>query len=186
MRISGNERRNKIIEMLRTTAIPLSGSQLSKLLGVSRQVIVTDIALLKTSHPDLISTNSGYILMQASSTRRIYKTRHSDEQTEDELTGIVDLGGAILDVFVEHKVYGTIRVPLSISSKRDVQNFLRDMKSGVSTPLKNITQGYHYHTVEARSVAILDEIEEMLRQKGYLIETRHDTIIYSPKSYDEI
>ena len=186
MRISGNERRNRIIEMLRTTATPLSGSQLANLLGVSRQVIVTDIALLKTSHPDLISTNSGYILMQASSTRRIYKMRHTDEQTEEELTGIVDLGGAILDVFVEHKVYGTIRVPLSISSKRDVQNFLRDMKSGVSTPLKNITQGYHYHTVEARSGAILEEIEAMLRQKGFLIETRNDTVIYSPKSYDEI
>lgn len=154
MRISGEERRKKILEILSSAKEPISGNDLAKKLGVSRQVIVTDIALLRTTRPDLISTNSGYILMAASLSKKVFKVNHSDEQTEDELTSIVDLGGTILDVFVEHKVYGTISAPLNISSKRDVQRFMDDLRSGVSTPLKNITKGYHYHTIAAKSPEI--------------------------------
>jgi transcriptional regulator of NAD metabolism len=186
MRISGEERRKKILEILSSAKEPISGNDLAKKLGVSRQVIVTDIALLRTTRPDLISTNSGYILMTASLSKKVFKVNHSDEQTEDELTSIVDLGGTILDVFVEHKVYGTISAPLNISSKRDVQRFMDDLRSGVSTPLKNITKGYHYHTIAAKSPEILDEIENVLREKGYLIEKLDSTTIYMPKSYNEV
>lgn len=87
------------------------------------------------------------------------------------------------DVYVDHRIYGTIRKPLDITSKRDVEHFMTDMLSGVSTPLKNITDGYHYHTVEARSESILDEIEKMLQNKGYLIESLDTAVIYEPKSY---
>ncbi|WP_035798663.1 transcription repressor NadR [Butyrivibrio sp. NC3005] len=186
MRISGEERRNRIIELLAQADSPISGSQLSKKLSVSRQVIVTDIALLKATRPDLVSTSSGYILMHASNTRRVYKVRHTDLQIEDELTTIVDLGGSVQNVYVEHKVYGTITAPLQISSKRDIQNYLKDMKSGVSSPLSSLTDGYHYHTIEARSERILDEIEDALREKGYLIETRKAPVIYEPKNYSNI
>ncbi len=183
---NGQERRNKIIELLSKSDAPLSGSKLATTLGVSRQVIVQDIALLRSLKPDLISTNSGYILMRSSGRRRIFKLNHTDDQIEDELIGITDLGGTILDVFVEHKVYGTISAPLNISSKRDAQNYFSDMKSSVSTPLKNITNGYHYHTVQARSEAILDEIEQFLKDRGYLIETLSATTIYTPKSYNNV
>ncbi len=186
MRISGQERREKIIELLKAAESPISGSALAGMLGVSRQVIVTDIALLKKEYADLIATNEGYRLMKSSSLRRIYKVCHDDGQTEEELNGIVDLGGIVLDVFIEHKIYGTMRAPLSISTRRDVKNFLRDMESGVSSPLKNITHGYHYHTVEAKSEEILDEIGEMLTEKGFLIQMQNDSVVYSPKSYDSV
>lgn len=186
MRQSGEERRNKIIEILSVATAPISGSSLARELSVSRQVIVTDIALLKATRPDLISTNSGYLLMHASTTRRVYKVRHNDEQIEDELTTIIDLGGNVLDVYVEHKVYGTITAPLELSSKRDIQNYLRDMRSGVSSALQNITNGYHYHTIEARNEEILDEIENALRKKGFLIDTQKAPVIYEPKYYSNL
>ncbi len=186
MRVSGNERREKIMELLKSAEAPLSGSTLAGMLGVSRQVIVTDIALLRKEYPDLLATNSGYLLMRSDARRRIYKVCHDDGQTEEELNGIVDLGGVVLDVFIEHRIYGTMRAPLSISTRRDVKNFLKDMESGVSSPLKNITHGYHYHTVEAKSEDILDEIGDMLQEKGFLISVQSDSVVYSPKSYDTV
>ncbi len=186
MNTKGDERRSKILEILKNAQLPVKGSELAQNLGVSRQVIVNDIAMLRTSHPDLMAVKAGYMLMRIADTRRVFKVKHTDEQTADELENIVRLGGTVLDVYVEHKVYGTISAPLNISSQRDVQNFIADLKSGVSSPLKNITLGYHYHTVKARSEAVLNEIETMLKDKGYLIETLTQTPVYTPKNYSEI
>ena len=44
------------------------------------------------------------------------------------------------------------------------------LKAGKSTPLLNITSGYHFHRVYGEKEEILDEIEEMLREKGFLCE----------------
>lgn len=185
-KLSGDERRAEIIKILSLSSEAVSGSKLSKLLNVSRQVIVTDIALLRVTRNDLISTNSGYLLSKSdsrSSCVRIFKVSHTDEQIEDELSSIVDFGGKILDVFIQHKVYGTLSASLNISCKRDIQNFLCDLKSGVSTPLKNITSNFHYHTVEAKNENVLDEIENMLKQKKYLIETNENATVYESKNY---
>ena len=54
--------------------------------------------------------------------------------------------------------------------KRQVYEFMNDIKSGKSSPLKNITSNYHYHTVSADSEETLDLIENELRQMGFLIE----------------
>lgn len=186
---TGDDRRAKIIELLKNSTAPLSGNNLAKTLGVSRQVIVTDMALLRAEHNEILSTAQGYLIEKNEETAgvtRIYKVKHTDEQTGEELLSIVELGGDVLDVFVEHKVYGTISAPLNVSSKRDVENFLADLKSGVSSPLKNITDGYHYHTVKARNTKILDEIEKMLKEKGFLIETRESAEKYEAKDYRKI
>ena len=182
-KLKTEERRNRILELLETSAVPLSGSSLAKTFGVSRQVIVTDMAILKQKVPDLVATARGYILMRSDASRCVFKVFHTEEQTADELESIVELGGRVLDVYVDHKVYGTIRRPLDIQSKRDVGRFTHDIESGVSTPLMNITGGYHFHTVEARSEAVLKEIEAMLKEKGYLIETLAGPVIYEPKDY---
>jgi transcriptional regulator of NAD metabolism len=182
-KLTSQERRNRILELLSSSSEPLPGSFLAERFDVSRQVIVTDIQILRSTEPNLVATPKGYIMLQADSCRCVFKVTHSDEQTEDELLSIVELGGKVTDVYVDHKVYGTIRKPLDISSKRDVDNYMRDMASGVSTPLKNITNGYHFHTVEARSEKILKEIESALKERGYLIETLSAPTIYEPKSY---
>ena len=184
-RIKTQERRNRILELLESSQEPLPGSVLADRFKVSRQVVVTDIAILRSSYPNLMATSRGYIMLHADKCRRVFKVRHTDEETEDELISLVELGGRVMDVYVDHRIYGTIRKPLDISSKRDVDHFMQDLLSGVSSPLKNITNGYHFHTVEARSESILEEIEKMLQEKGYLVESLDAAVIYEPKNYSK-
>ena len=186
-KLIGEERRNEILKILSESTEAVPGSKLAKMLGVSRQVIVTDMALLRAERNDIIATNSGYVISGktegAKGERRVFKVSHTDEQLESELSAIVDLGGTVLDVFIEHKVYGTISAPLNISSKRDIQNFIADLKSGVSTPLKNITNNFHYHTIEAKNSKVLDEIADSLQKKGFLIEVCNSVETYRAKDY---
>ena len=117
--MTGKERRDSIIKMISGKS-PVSGGSLSKSLDVSRQIIVSDIALLRAEGYDIISTNRGYFLNSPSGATIIVKVNHTDEQTEDELNTIVDLGGTVIDVFVHHKVYGKISADLDIRSRRNV------------------------------------------------------------------
>ena len=118
----------------------------------------------------MISTNRGYVLEGQTCAERVFKVRHTDEQLETELCTIVDLGGQVKNVMVNHKVYGHIEAELGITSRRKVKEFLADIESGKSTPLKNITSDYHYHTVTADSEETLGMIEEELRKLGFLVE----------------
>ena len=59
---------------------------------------------------------------------------------------------------------------VNIGSRRQVENFMEDIRNGKSSPLKNITSDYHYHKVEAESEEILDMIQDMLKRRGFLIE----------------
>ena len=96
--------------------------------------------------------------------------RHTDEQLEEELNAIVDLGGTVCNVIVDHAVYGKLEAELNITSRRKVSEFIGGIKSGKSSPLKNITSDYHYHVVEADSEETLDMIGDVLRKKGFLVE----------------
>ena len=86
----------------------------------------------------------------------------------------MDMGGCVKDVVVNHRIYGRMEAELNISSRRKIALFLEDIKHGSSSPLSNITSGYHYHTVSADSRETLDAIEEMLRQRGFLVEERKE------------
>lgn len=168
--MTGTDRRKKIIFLMRESDAPLSGTQLGRETGVSRQVVVQDIALLRTEGHPIVSTARGYFLDEPKQAMRLIKVCHTDEQVEDELTTIVDFGGTVLNVIVNHRVYGKVEAPLNIKNRRDVKRFVQDMVSGKSTPLLNVTSGYHYHKVLAENEEILDEIEEALREKNYLAE----------------
>ena len=168
--MTGSDRRQEILKNIKESDRPVSGSKLAKDYDVSRQVIVQDIALLRASGYDIISTNRGYVLEGQTCAERVFKVRHTDEQLEMELCTIVDLGGQVKNVMVNHKVYGHIEAELGITSRRKVKEFLEDIESGKSTPLKNITSDYHYHTVTADSEETLGMIEEELRKLGFLVE----------------
>lgn len=164
-------RREKLLSLLMESEEPLSGSLLARKLGVSRQVIVQDIALLRAGRRDILSTARGYLLYAPSSPlcRRCFLVNHTNEQIEDELGTIVDLGGKVLDVIVTHPIYGVITADLLISSRQDVSDFVRKIQMHGTKPLKELTDGVHYHTVEASSETILDAIEQALAQKNYLL-----------------
>ena len=170
MQREGEERRKKLLELVSNTVEPLSGSVLAKQLGVSRQVIVQDIALLRAVDKNIISTTKGYLLYQQEmyKARRCFVVKHTTEQIEDELCTMVDLGGRILDVFVEHEIYGTITADLNLKNRRDVMEFVERVQTKKTVPLKELTAGRHMHTVEADTEEILDEIEAELLKKGYL------------------
>ena len=112
--MEGRERRERIIDILKNSDEPLSGTALAARLKVSRQVIVQDIALLRAIDKNIISTNKGYMFFEPHEAmcRRIFMVKHTDEQMRDELNSIVDNGGQLLDVIIEHDVYGTITVDL--------------------------------------------------------------------------
>ena len=162
------ERRKEIIMFLMSQKEAVSGSVLSEKFGVSRQIIVQDISVLKAAGFGILSTHYGYIVQDTPFVTREIKMYHTTQQTEDELNCIVDLGGTVVDVFVWHKVYGKMSADLNIFSRLQVKQFIEGVRSGKSTELMNITGGYHYHTVRADSEKILDEIEKALNEKGYV------------------
>ena len=168
--MTGEDRRKALVNYMEQSTEPLSGTRLAKVLGVSRQIIVQDIALLRAQNIEIDATPKGYVLHSASKCQRVFQVSHSDQDIEDELNTIVDLGGFVLDVFVEHDLYGFIKAPLQISCRRQVQKFMSDIASGKSRPLKNLSDhNLHFHTVQADSEETLHIIEQALSQKGYLV-----------------
>lgn len=168
--MNAESRRKEILNLIRYNLEPISGTTLAKKMGVSRQVIVQDIALLRAQNNDIISTNKGYVLTSDNKCSRVFKVYHKDDEIIDELNTIVDLGAKVIDVFVKHKVYGRLSANLSVASRRDVMNFMDNINKGKSKPLKNTTSNYHYHTVEADNEEILDLVEKALKEKNYLVE----------------
>lgn len=169
--LSGSERRSQLLSLLRESAKPLSGTELGKQTGVSRQSVVQDIALLRTQGYDISSTARGYVLdEQEEMPMKVFKVCHGDEDVEEELQTIVDLGGNVLDVMVNHRTYGKMAAPMHIKSRRDVKQFIDNLKSSKSSLLMHVTSGYHFHTVSAETEEILAEIEKALERKNYLVE----------------
>ena len=170
--MSGEERREQILEILNKEKKPLSGTELAHRLYVSRQIIVQDIALLRAVNKNILSTNKGYVLFQEQEARRNCQrsihVSHTQEQIQDELYTIVDLGGHVLDVVVEHEIYGQITCDLILYSRQDVDQFVKQCRERGARGLSSLTSGLHYHTVEAVEEATLDRIEEALKEKGYL------------------
>lgn len=166
-----SSRRSEIIKILQESKTPQSGTALGETLGVSRQIIVQDIALLRTSGYDILSTNRGYILNESNTNpRRLVKVRHGSDRIEEELNLVVDLGGCVEDVLVNHRTYAKIEAPLNVKNRRDVQKFVEHLNDGVSSPLLAITDGYHFHHISAESQEVLDEIVEALDKEGFLAE----------------
>jgi len=161
------------MEILHLEEQPISGAELARRVGVSRQVVVQDVALLRAENENIMSTNKGYILRRLPEKKehvcmRVFRVSHATEDTLDELQTIVDYGGRLLNVFIEHEVYGQISVDLIINNRLDASEFINLLENSKDQPLKILTGGCHYHTVVADSPKNLDRIETELRKKGYL------------------
>ena len=163
------ERRKAIVNLLLSSKKPISGGELARQFDISRQIIVQDITVLKGTGYDILSTSQGYVLRRSPLAERVFKVKHTSEQTEDELNCIVELGGTIVEVFVWHKVYGKTEAPLNIFSKHQVKQFMEGVRTGKSSDLMAITGGYHYHTVRADSEEALDRIGEILNEREYIV-----------------
>lgn len=161
-----SKRQNEIIKFLQESNDPISGEVLGEKFGVSRQVIVKDIGMLKAFGVEIVSTNKGYKIDTGKKLTKIIESSHDDSAIKDELNTIVDNGGVVIDIFINHPVYGVIRKDLNIKSRNGVNNFVKNMD--ISTPLKNLTANVHYHTISAKDEESLKKIEKALGEKGYL------------------
>lgn len=169
--MKGEERRIKLLGILKNEGRPVKGSEISSRLNVSRQVIVQDIALLRAEGISIVATPQGYMLMgeDKSKVTKVIAVKHGPGQIRDELETIVALGGRVLDVTIEHKIYGEITGNIMVKSLYDVDQFVNKLEEGKAKPLSDLTSGIHIHTVEADSQQVMDRIEDALRSKGYLI-----------------
>ncbi len=166
-------RRMQILQLLKEQGSPLSGAALAKALGVTRQIIVQDIALIRAENYNILSTNKGYLYRESSvenaQPKRVFYVKHTTEQVLDEFLTVLELGGTVLDVAVEHEIYGQIRVDLLIETPQDARDFVDRLARCRDNPLKVLTDDCHYHTIAAPSEKLLDLIEDALKRKGLLL-----------------
>ena len=164
------ERRRELLSLLKRADGARTGAELSRRLGVSRQIIVGDVSILRAEGAKILSTPRGYLMMEK--TPGIIETlacRHTAEEMGKELDVMVDNGVTVRDVIVEHPVYGEIRADLMLESRRDVAAFLRKMEAAGAPPLSQLTAGVHVHTVEAKSQEELDDARQALAVLGFLV-----------------
>ena len=170
---SAETRRTNLLRLLQEHGAPLSGSALAKMLGVTRQIIVQDIALIRADNHNILSTNKGYIYRteteKASLPKRVFYVKHTTDEVLSEFLTVLELGGTILDVAVEHEIYGQIRVDLLIETEQDARDFVDRLACCKDNPLKILTDDCHYHTIAAPSEKLLDLIESALKKQDMLI-----------------
>lgn len=166
-----NKRQSGIIEILENAGRPVSATALAKQFGVSRQSIVGDIALLRAAGEPIIATARGYILSEGETGAFPFvgtlACRHSEEQLAEELYTIVDLGGIVINVSIEHAIYGELSGRLDLSSRYDVDVFIqRVAEEKGAAPISTLTDGIHFHRVGCRDRAAFDRINARLREQG--------------------
>jgi len=173
MKVETEKRRAALLGLLKNADSPLTGAYLAASFKVSRQIIVQDIAILRAAGEQVLATPQGYLIMSLQRNgfvRTVVACRHGIERIEEEIGIVVDFGGKVLDVIVEHPVYGEIRGNLMISSRRDLTLFLACLARKSAQPLSVLTEGVHLHTLEVPSPDVLHEITGQLRCAGLLIE----------------
>lgn len=167
----GNKRRTSILNILTHADEAISASKLAQQFGVSRQIIVGDIALLRAQGKPIKATSKGYIIIRPDA-RFISSVAvdHLAIDTEDELLSLVNMGVYILDVTVEHPIYGEITGQLNIKTPQDVHDFMNHIKSGNVELLSTLTQGVHLHTLSCSSKEAYHKALQMLKEKKYLVQ----------------
>lgn len=101
------KRRNDVLELLKEARQPLNGQFLAEQFHVTRQIIVQDIALLRADGAPIISTNRGYLYKESNEPahfHRLFKLKHKADDIEAELLAIVDNGGRVQNIMIEHPV----------------------------------------------------------------------------------
>jgi len=168
--ISNSERQAQIKTQLTASDGPISASAFAKKFGVSRQSIVGDVALLRAQGESIVATPRGYEYQKTQANTAIIAVQHTPEQMGAELLLLVNAGVQVLNVIVDHPVYGEIRAELMLKSANDVQHFIRKVASSNAHLLSELTQGIHLHTLAFSNPTQLDAVREQLRAAGFLYE----------------
>lgn len=171
--VSSGTRRRRMLDWMRGRNGPMPGAELARHFRVSRQCVVQDIAILRAEGNEILSTPQGYRLpaKQGPKTHRaVIACQHGPERTQEELQAFVDNGVRVLDVIVEHALYGEMRGSLMIESRADVEDFLRRWRGTKASLLSSLTRGVHLHTVEAGKPEMIERARTQLRSLGILLK----------------
>ena len=164
-------RRKELEEYLKRAKGPVSAASLARIFSVSRQIIVGDVALLRAGGLDITATPRGYVLRgPPAGVTCTFACRHRGEQMEEELNAVVDQGCTVLDVIVEHPIYGQLTGPLRLSSRYEVTQFVDRCRQAAAAPLAQLTEGIHLHTVLCPDQEAADRVREALAQLGVLYQ----------------
>jgi hypothetical protein len=160
------------MKRLESSQAPVSGDELAQHFGVSRQSLVQDVAILRAAGKEILATPRGYCLSQGPSRAHhaVLACRHEPERTEEELLILVDNGVKVLDVVVEHPLYGEMRGSLLIESRADVHDFMKRVRASRALLLSSLTGGVHLHTVEASRSEMIARAKAQLRARGFLLK----------------
>ncbi|MGI6199838.1 MAG: transcription repressor NadR [Christensenellales bacterium] len=171
--MDGSARRDALFRALTQAEGPITGSELARQFGVSRQVVVQDIAVLRAGGTNILATPQGYLIPRVSHVKpcvRVFTCRHlSLPALRQELTAMVSLGGKVVDTIVEHPIYGEFRGMLMLMNMASVEDFCRRLAASNAEPLSHLTGGVHLHAVEADTPDTLDRIEAELARLGILV-----------------
>ncbi len=172
-KILGEKRRKLILSWLKESDEPITGSDLAKKTNVSRQVIVQDISLLKALNEPIIATAKGYLYlhkpMDEPAHQWVIAVKHAPEDTRKELEILVDHGVTIRDVTVEHPIYGDLKGSLMISTRKEVEQFIKKVESSKASLLSELTNGIHLHTISANREDHLKQACAELKRAGFLL-----------------
>lgn len=170
--MNAQQRRDYILERLKAAAQPVSATALAGELGVSRQIIVGDVALLRAGGAEITATPRGYMARRPAGLVRQAAVQHRPEEMERELNAIVDAGGEVVDVIVEHPVYGQLTGVLRLRSRYDVAEFLRRVAEHEAKPLSGLTGGIHLHTIRCPDGDTYQRVIKALENQGFLLKMR--------------
>ncbi len=162
------QRRKALLDCLVSTQVPVKGQELAEKLQVSRQVIVQDIAILRARGTQVVATPAGYLVLQQSHTLiKVIECSHEStvDVMQQELELIIKYGAKVIDVILEHPVYGEIRAVLNLKTQYDIMQFIEKTKAN-HQPLSVLTQGVHFHTIEVESEVMFEQIKAALVEHG--------------------
>ncbi len=173
--MEAKKRREELLKLLQMDIKPMSASNIAERFGVSRQIIVGDVALLRAAGQDIVATQSGYILNRpkgegadVDSDTYILACKHDKAFLEEELYAIVDNGGVLLNVSVDHVLYGSITKQLNISSRFEADEFVKRVVVTGASLLCSMTDGAHLHTIRCADPEAYRRILTRLKDKGIL------------------
>jgi transcriptional regulator of NAD metabolism len=168
-------RRRRLVETLQARpAEALPGAELARRLGVSRQVVVQDIAVLRARGLPVLPSARGYRWAPEDERpdarlRARVAVRHRPEETAAELYALVACGVRVLDVVVEHPLYGELTGRLDLATPAQVGAWLEALAHHEAGLLSVLTGGVHLHTLEAADPMRLAAARARLRELGFLL-----------------
>lgn len=170
--MENKERRRLILQQLKAADSALTGRELALLCNVSRQIIVSDIAMLRAEGEKILATSQGYLIEQARGheMRELPLYCDGEKSLVRELDLIVDNGGMIRGVSVEYGPYGELSSRITLGSRRDIRRWMEHLAETRITPLSLLAGGAHHLLVEMENEEERDEICRLLKEAGYLRE----------------